>query len=178
MFDTILAEPLKTRRVRVLLTGDHEVTGILKGVTSEKLWINEDGYAVTSVVSIAPAPLFCSACGTSVNRLTDDMCASCYRISARDKSAPVMSCENCGKPGAVRNPRTRRMEFLCVTCHAGTGEGLLVHPGAPVVADCTTEDVTSDKHEWGHVRGIRFRCVRCRRAEKFDSDLLAELRRR
>lgn len=178
---------LKGHRVRLTQNDKTEVYGILKGITSEKIWIEEVGVPTSEIENIEAAPLFCSNCHASVFRLfaadgasvvnrTEGLCADCYRAVAARRPAHQEPCVVCGAPG-IRNPRSRKKEFLCVTHHAGTGEGLAVHPSVPVIAECTTEDVTSDKHEWGQVRGARFRCIRCQRAEKWDAELLAERNR-
>lgn len=179
------ATELKGQRVKLTQTDDTEVYGVLRGVTSEKIWINEVGIPVGDIAGIEPAPLVCSNCHRSVLRLfaetgeplvarTDGFCADCYRRAAARRPAHQEPCVVCGAPG-IRNPNSREKEFLCVVHHAKTGRGLAVHPSVPVIAECSTEDVTSDKHVWGQVRGSRFRCIRCKRAEKWDPELLAEM---
>lgn len=183
MHDT--ATQLKGQRVKVRQTDATELYGVLKGVTSEKIWVEEVGIPIPEIADIEAAPLFCSNCHRSTFRLfdeagaplvarTDGLCADCYRAVAARRPAHQEPCVVCGAPG-IRNPRSREKEFLCVTHHAETGRGLAVHPSVPVIAECATEDVTSDKHEWTQVRGARFRCIRCRRAEKWDSELLAQM---
>lgn len=184
MHATATPAELKGQRVKLTKNDDTTIFGLLKGVTSEKIWIEETGVPVQDISSVEAAPLFCSRChrpalrlfdaeGTALDGRTDGLCAACYRAEAHRRPAHQEPCVKCGAPG-IRNPRSREKEFLCVVHHAETGRGLAVHPSVPVIAVCATEDVASDKHEWQQVRGARFRCTRCRRAEKWDPELLAE----
>lgn len=169
---------LKGQRVQVTFLGDDEnLTGVLEGVTSETLFLRgvPAGITRTDVADVTPAPLFCANCARSAFRLFDELCADCYRAEAAQAPKSAEPCEVCGAPG-VRNMKVRRLQFLCAEHHAETGDGLLVHPSAAAtIAACATEDVDSPMHEWGQVRGARFRCIRCKRAEKWDSELLAEM---
>lgn len=56
-------------------------------------------------------------------------CAECIRKRAKtvNRTTP---CDKCGAPGAWRNPRTRRDEFLCPTHHAESGDGVIQNPYA------------------------------------------------
>ena len=177
--DTHTITDLKGKRVRVVTSGPTH-TGVLQGVTDNLLWLagESEGILRSTVALVAAAPLYCSGCEGETNVLHDDLCASCYRNAAAKQPAHREPCsrEGCDKPG-IRNPRSGGAgEFLCVLHHAESGQGLAVHPAhADVIAECATEDVSSDKHEWQQVKGSRFRCVRCRTAEKFDSSLLAAL---
>ena len=47
-------------------------------------------------------------------------CAQCYRVRAR-RFDRVQSCDDCGEPGAFRDPSHRRDEYFCSRCHAKRG---------------------------------------------------------
>lgn len=56
----------------------------------------------------------------------DMLCAACYRLIAHTLTrARQTPCDKCGAPAAWRNPKTRRNEYLCGTCHARSGEGVV-----------------------------------------------------
>lgn len=174
--DTPTPRELLNRRVKVSFTDDRDaVYGTLSGLGDEQLRLAGDihGIPLAEVNTIEHAPLFCAACGVSTLRLFDEICASCYRTEAAKRPTPQEPCEVCGAPG-IREPGTD--QFMCTTHHAEAGHALRIGAGqSAILAECATEDVTSDKHEWGQVRGARFRCIRCRQAEKWDSELLHQL---
>jgi hypothetical protein len=179
MLHTSTLEPLRNTRVRVEKIDSSEIFGVLRGITDEKIFINEEPILRAEIDKVDPAMLVCSNCHRAQNRLASDgnLCASCYREEAKRQPAFQEPCAVCGRPG-VRNIRKRNSEFLCAQHHAEAGSDLVIHPAAGgLLASCATDDVTSDRHEWGQVRGARFRCVRCKKAEKYDPELLAELDR-
>lgn len=164
------------QRVKITFigAGDH-LYGTLSGVGEEALRLAGQigGITLTDVDTVEPAPIYCESCGKSALQLFDSLCASCYRQEAARRPTPQEPCGVCGGPG-VRQPGTD--VFLCTTHHAEAGNTLRIGAGqSAVLAECATEDVTSPKHEWGQVRGARFRCIRCRNAEKWDSELLAQI---
>lgn len=57
-------------------------------------------------------------------------CPECIRRRAPhvNRTTP---CDKCGKPGAWRNPYTRRNEYLCGNHHAESGEGVVLNKWAP-----------------------------------------------
>lgn len=181
MLDMDTIKDLKQQRVKVTLSaadgqqGDH--FGVLRGVTSEKIWIDDRPFPVEQVLDVEAAPLYCANCGKSTMLLHDGVCASCYREGARQKQAHQEPCEVCGSPG-IRDVKNRSSSrFLCAVHHAESGNGLAVHPFRGPVAPCATQNVDSPLHEWAQVRGARFRCIRCKKAEKWDSELLAQIMR-
>lgn len=165
---------LRDKRVRVLMNDTTEKFGVLRGITSERLFIGEDPVQLEDVLLVDPAPLTCANCGDDVVKLTDGLCASCYREAAKRRPKPIEACEECGRKPAFRSPSSGAMPFLCTDCHAKRGT-LKMHPAVPTVAECLYEDVTSPMHQWQQIRGARFRCIRCKRAEKYDPALLTEL---
>lgn len=172
---TSTLEPLRNTRVRVVLADESEIFGVLRGITDERLFVDEEPVTRADITEISAAPLYCSSCGDSVFRVFDGLCASCTREIAKRRPRPVEACEVCGETPAFRSPSAGgKKPFLCINHHAEAGT-LKVHPSVPVMAECAYEDVKSEKHEWGQVRGARFRCIRCKRAEKWDPGLLAEL---
>lgn len=57
-------------------------------------------------------------------------CPECVRKHARvtHRSTP---CDVCGAPGAWRNPKHRRNEYLCGNCHVDSGEGVVLNRWFP-----------------------------------------------
>jgi hypothetical protein len=184
VLDITTTRSLRGQRVRVTkhtADGQDAVYGVLQGATGKTIWV------AGLPIDVEAAPLMCSTCHRTATRLfVDDgrptavdggpgVCAECYRKLAARRPASQEPCETpgCGGPG-IRNPGTD--VFLCTRCHAQAKSHLVLHGGANVVlAQCATEDVSSPWHVWERVRGARFRCVRCRTAEKYDPGLLKEL---
>jgi hypothetical protein len=178
MFDTTKAVDLRGKRIKIQRIDGDAPTGVLRGITPDALWLDETKIWTSEIQSVSEAPLHCANCGANVLKLFDGYCASCYREAAKKQPRPVEECEVCGAKPAFRSPSAGGdMPFLCTIHHAERGT-LKVHPANPVMADCTTEDVSSPKHEWQQVRGARFRCIRCLRAEKWDTELLADIKSR
>jgi hypothetical protein len=164
---------MRGSRVTVTRLDGSEIVGVLQGLTADTCWVDLTGVPLDQVEKFELTPLFCSNCLGPTITLFDELCAGCYRKAARLKPTPQEPCEQgCGRAG-VRNPGTD--EFLCPTHHAEAGNRLQLHGEAiNLIAECYTDDVTSNRHEWGQVRGARFRCIRCRKAEKWDTELLRE----
>lgn len=73
-------------------------------------------------------------------------------------------CDDCGGPGAVRNPKTRKNIYRCVRCHALSGEPALQLPASvagKTIAACAALPLEDDAHEFLTVRQSRARCRRC-----------------
>jgi NMD protein affecting ribosome stability and mRNA decay len=106
----------------------------------------------------------CPACGAeNLRKLYDGLCAGCYRTRAYAAPATTTACDNCGASPAYRNPVHRRNEYLCTACHAAAGETLRLAPSVQgLVASCRGADVSDPAHEWAHVRGNTFGCLRCK----------------
>lgn len=107
------------------------------------------------------------------------LCADCYRSDAfaANRVQRGTPCDKCGASGAFRNPRARRDEFLCTSCHKAAGEPLeLTSAVQGLAADCHGANEDDPRHDWLHVRGTRFACVRCQ-TQKFDAKLRAAMRR-
>lgn len=165
------------KRVRITFHDGDTHTGVLDGVTSEQIFFAGEGGGVirTEIRSIQLAPLVCSVCGRETNRLFDNMCADDYRRTAarRPPVREVCDEDECDAPGTLI-PGTSL--FLCAHHQAQSGRSVRLPSGsAEVRADCALEDVSSSKHVWRQARGARFRCIRCRTAEKWDPALLKEL---
>lgn len=166
------------KRIRITFHDGETHSGQLEGATAELIYFAGEGGGVTrtEIQRIELAPLVCAVCGRETNRLFEDMCADDYRAAAQRKPMPREPCAVCGAAG-IREPGTN--DFLCAQHHAEAGNKLRMnHSASNVLAECYTEDVNSSKHEWGQVRGARFRCVRCQTAEKWAPELLKELRNR
>lgn len=166
------------RRVRVTFHDDSSHEAVLEGATAEKIFFAGESQGVDrdQIAAIQPVTLTCSRCHRNVTRLFDGLCADDFREDARRKPVPREPCAVCGAAG-IREPGTN--EFLCAQHHAEAGNKLRMnHSASNVLAECYTDDVNSSRHEWGQVRGARFRCVRCQTAEKWDPELLKELRGR
>lgn len=181
MLATLTTEELRRlrgKRVTITFHDDETHTGVLEGATSELLYFTGEGGGVirTEIREIALDPLVCSACGRESNRLFEGLCADDFRSNARRQAIPREPCAVCGDAG-IRNPGSD--VFLCTRHHAEAGNSLRIAVGSSAaLADCLTEDVSSPKHDWKQVRGgARFRCVRCRTAEKYDPDLLKQIMR-
>lgn len=60
-------------------------------------------------------------------------CPECIRARAKlvQRTTP---CDECGRPGAWRNPRTRRNEYLCGSHHVASGDGVLLNVWFPRVS--------------------------------------------
>lgn len=60
-------------------------------------------------------------------------CPECVRSRARtvNRTTP---CDKCSAPGAWRNPYTRKNEYLCGTCHAASGDGVVLNKWYPRVS--------------------------------------------
>lgn len=106
------------------------------------------------------------------------VCASCYRAAANEtRCHSSQPCDRCHAPGAWRNPRHRRNEYLCGDCHRELGEPVVLTPSvAHLAAPCKGKDLGDPAHNWVHVRGSRFRCV-CG-FNKYDSALRARVQRK
>lgn len=61
-------------------------------------------------------------------------CAECIRARAKtvERTTP---CDICQAPGAWRNPKTRRNEYLCGNHHAASGEGVVLNKWFARVSD-------------------------------------------
>lgn len=124
----------------------------------------------------------CAACGED-NLLKiytsgeERVCAGCYRATARASQRQYRQlCDRCQTPGAWRNPRHRRNEYLCDECHRSSGEEIVLTGSvAHLAAPCKGRDLNDSTHDWVHVRGSRFRCI-CG-LNKYDFALHARVRR-
>lgn len=105
----------------------------------------------------------CSRCVGRVKKLTDGICAPCYRAEARTRTFKGTACDDCGGKPAFRNPGHRRNEYLCLNCQLKRGESLplrAVDLGA--VADCMGKDISDPAHRPVHIRGNRWQCTICK----------------
>lgn len=166
-------EELRNKRVTITETDGATHTGQLRGITPTTYWLGEVPVSREKVSSVQHDPQYCSACGTESLRLFNGLCATDTRKLAKTLPPVREPCEVCGD-AAVRNPGTN--EFLCMIHHAERGNAVRLSTGdSGAMASCRTEDVSSSLHEWGQVRGARFRCIRCHSAEKYDPDLLKQI---
>jgi hypothetical protein len=68
----------------------------------------------------------CQKCGAKDELLFDAdydetlMCAACARVRAAANPRKE-HCDKCGAEPAWRDPKTRKNEFFCATCHGRTG---------------------------------------------------------
>lgn len=174
MPDTTSPELLRNKRVTVTDTKGNAVTGQLRGITPDLLWLDEQPVPRQSIAELKHDPQYCARCGEEAFRLFDGLCAADTRKLAKTLPPVREPCEVCGA-AAIRNPGTD--EFLCMNHHAERGNRVQLSTGdSGAMASCRTEDVSSPLHEWGQVRGARFRCIRCHYAEKYDVDLLKQIR--
>jgi len=122
----------------------------------------------------------CTECGQgNLQRMYADgtLCADCYRKAARSSARPSTPCDRCANPGAFRNPAQRGSKFLCPGCHQAAGHTLpLASSVTQLVAACLGADVSDPRHNWAHVRGNTFGCVRCK-AKNYDPDMRTAMRR-
>jgi hypothetical protein len=125
----------------------------------------------------------CDECGaTNLQTLFDhpqipdrSICASCYRYIVARMPKPVTRCDECGAPGAFRNPGHRRNEFKCIDCHRKAGESLqLTSSVASFGMPCKTFDIDDPRHTWVHIRGNRFQC-KCG-AKRYDNEMRNKVR--
>jgi len=104
------------------------------------------------------------------------ICAKCYRAEVAKLPKVTTVCDECGAPGAFRNPSHKRNEFKCMTCHVKAGEKMmLVNSTAHLAAPCKGKDLRDLAHSWVHVRGTRFRCL-CT-ADIYSAEMRDQLRR-
>lgn len=117
----------------------------------------------------------CARCGAdNLLKMYDHdgerVCAGCVRAAVKAAPAPAQTCDQCGSPGAFRNPAHRRNEYLCTACHAASGEPVVLTSSvASLAAPCKGADISDDRHSWVHIRGSRFNCL-CG-SKKYDSSL-------
>ena len=106
----------------------------------------------------------CPRCHSRVKRLTDGICAPCYRVQAQAQTFEGTPCDKCGGKPAFRNPGHRRNEYLCIACQIASGEKFAVAGSAAVsvVADCMGKDAHDPAHRPVHIRGSRWQCSRCK----------------
>jgi hypothetical protein len=106
----------------------------------------------------------CPSCHTRVKKLTDGICAPCYRRKAQATSYEGTPCDECGAKPAFRNPRGRKNKYLCVPCHVKTGDPIMIAGSAAVsvTADCMGKDAHDPAHRPVHIRGSRWQCSRCK----------------
>lgn len=167
-------EALRNKRVTVTDRAGRSFTGQLRGITPDTVWVAEQPVPRRAITAVEHSPLYCATCGQESLTLYDGLCAADTRKNARTQPIVREPCEVCGEAG-IRNPGTN--QFLCMQHHAEAGNHLKLTVGnTPALASCLTEDVSSPNHEWEQVRGARFRCIRCQRAEKYDVSLLNDLR--
>jgi hypothetical protein len=106
----------------------------------------------------------CPECGVRVKKLNDGVCAVCYRKAAKAQAPRREPCDECGRDGAVRNPRTRKNVFRCVECHAKHPEEPSLQLPASVggnIATCAHLPLDDPAHEFLTIRSTRARCRRC-----------------
>lgn len=120
----------------------------------------------------------CARCGAeNLQKMYGELCAGCYREQIRSAPVAPSRCDKCGQAPAFRNPGHRRNELLCTDCHAAAGEPLSLAPSVQgLVADCHGADVSDPRHEWAHVRGNTFGCLRCK-IKSYQPELRAQMRR-
>jgi hypothetical protein len=91
------------------------------------------------------------------------VCAQAIRELARHTHY-IQACDKCGADGAWRNPYTRRDEYLCGTCHAKSGDGIVQNKWAPRVSQphplgqrpvCEAKGVVGTRECRGEVRWRR-----------------------
>lgn len=105
----------------------------------------------------------CGNCGEECRVLHEGWCAPCRRELAKKTPFRGTPCDKCGALGAVRNPRHRRNEYLCIRCHQESGESLQLRAtDAGMMAGCAALPLDDHAHEFLKVRGLRFRCHRCK----------------
>lgn len=154
------------KRVELTLPDGSKLVGHLQGVRAngDAYLMLEDGRTrdFFPCVSIELAQLNCAECGTVVNRVFDGLCASCSRDLASRTPFRGTPCDGCGRPGAVRNPSSKKNEYFCVSCHGERGEKLMMTGGmSGLLATCAHLPLTDREHEFIRVRGTRYRCHRC-----------------
>jgi len=71
-------------------------------------------------------------------------CPECIRARAKTVHR-VQLCDKCARPGAWRNPYTRRNEYLCGAHHAQSGDGVVLNKWFP-------------RSSPTHSRGVRPKC--------------------
>lgn len=107
----------------------------------------------------------CERCGASnLLKMYDEgrLCAPCKREDMRATNRPHERCQQCGAEHAFRNPGAKEDLFLCLPCHQGNGDSLILTPGVQALAAaCRTADENSPSHSWEHLRGHRYVCSRC-----------------
>jgi hypothetical protein len=122
----------------------------------------------------------CTRCGRDDLQKTfagGTLCADCYRDRCHATPHQGTRCDRCNAEGAFRNPGTRRNEYLCTACHAAAGEPLALTSSVQgLVAACHGADVSDPRHEWAHVKGNTFGCVRCK-VKSYQPDLRKAMRR-
>lgn len=73
----------------------------------------------------------CAGCGaTNLRKLWNGLCVDCERarIYAARPVHPAQPCDVCGAVPAFRNLAHRRNEYLCLACHAASGEPAIYLP--------------------------------------------------
>lgn len=105
----------------------------------------------------------CTRCKKTVKVLQDgDICATCYRAEAKTRPKPQTLCDDCGNPGAFRNPRQRKNIYRCTMCWAKSGESVALAGGTQgLVVACASKPLTDNAHQFLKVRGNRLRCQNC-----------------
>lgn len=173
---------LRGTRVRAEFATVGALEGVLRFVTPKDMVVLADSrgfehsYPLADLVDVRDARFQCAQCGVRVNRVfagRDDpaeLCTSCSRQRAQLLPPPSMACEDCGKAGAFRSPKTNA--FRCAPCHvkADTLSGLgaerrvleQLEKTDPVLgAACRGADQNDQRHDWKQLRKSRWRCRAC-----------------
>lgn len=153
---------------RVILTQPDgtSIVGIAQGVNAQgDVMIMYDGTHVREYVhceSLTLAQYTCERCRATTNTIFDDLCASCARDKIKATPFAGTPCDGCGRNGAVRNPKTKKNEYFCVSCHGERGEELMMTGGmSGLLSSCAHLRLEHPEHEFIRVRGTRYRCRRC-----------------